>query len=147
MRSYKFPINVFIHMPKLWHIYHDGSGSIESTNTIVSDTIDIITKSSGDITLNVNCYRFSTHMHSSTDINVSGTCNDNICFATGYGYLNAKDLTSSYAWVFAKTSGEIYVNVSSLLIVSINSIGNVYYYGNPPSVQEQINGTGQLIKQ
>jgi hypothetical protein len=147
MRSYKFPINVFIHMPRLWHIFHDGSGTIQSTNTLVGDTIDIITKSAGNVDLRVNCYRASTHMHSSADILLSGTCQDNICFATGNGFLYSQELASGYCWVYGKTSGEIYVNVSGLLQVEVASIGDVYYRGNPAAVQEVHTGTGLLIAQ
>ena len=145
-RSYKYPINVFIHMPKLNHIFHDGAGNISSTNTLVSDTIDVITKSAGDVTLDVNCYRMSVHMHSVADITVTGTCNDNICYATGYGYYHSRGLASDYCWVWAKTTGEIYVSVNSLFQVNIQSVGDVFYTGNP-TVQDVHVGTGKLVKE
>ena len=145
-RSYKFPVTVFIHMPKLNHIFHDGAGSIKSLNTLVSDTIDVITKSAGDVALDVNCYRMSVHMHSVSDITVTGTCNDNICYATGNGFYYSSGLASSYCWVWAKTTGEIYVNVIGLLQVNIQSVGDVYYRGNP-TVQDVHVGTGRLVKE
>jgi hypothetical protein len=147
MRSYKYPINIFIHMPNLFHILHDGSGTIQSTNTITSDTIDIITKSAGNVDLTVNCYKASTHLHSSADIFLSGTCHDNIIFATGNGFQYSEDLTSGYCWIFANTSGQIFVNVSGWLDVDIESLGDVYCKGGPGTINEQHNGPGKLILQ
>jgi hypothetical protein len=147
MRSYKYPINVFIHMPRVLHIFHAGAGLIQSTNVLTGDTIDVITKSSGDVDLTVNCYRVSTHLHSVGDVYLSGTCSDNICFATGNAFLYSQNLVSGYGWVFSNTSGQIYVNITGWFIVTIKSLGDVYCRGNPPIVEETYLGSGKLIMQ
>lgn len=147
VRSYKIPINIFIHMPLLSHIYHDGSGTITSTNTMVNDTIDIITKSAGNVSLDINCNKVLTHLHSNADITLTGFCNQHACYATGYGFVNAQDLVSDYTWIYSISTGDIHVNVNSLLIVTIKSLGDVYYTGNPGTIDQDLRGEGELIHQ
>ena len=146
MRSYKDPINVFIHMPKLLHIYHAGAGTIQSQNTITGDTIDILTKSSGDVKMDINCYHVRTHMHSCGDITLTGNCSEHDCYATGNGFFHGEALGTSYSWVFTRSSGDVSVVASNLLIVDIESIGDVFYSGNPPIIEKQLAGTGRLIE-
>ncbi len=147
MRSYKKEINVYIQVPNLINIYHDGTGKVTATSTLISDTLDIVTKSAGDVALDVNAYLLRTHLHSCADVTVTGNCHDHLCYATGNGFCNAGSLATSYTWIFAKTTGDIHVQVGSLFIVDIESIGDVYYSGNPPTVQKALNGKGRLIPQ
>ena len=147
VRSYKKEITVHVYMPMLLNIYHDGSGKITGTNDLTADTIDIITKSAGDVELLLNCYLVRTHLHSCADITLTGTCHDHLCYATGNGFFNGENLSSDYTWVFAKTTGDIHVRVASLFIVDIESIGDVYYSGSPPFIQQELNGSGKLIPQ
>lgn len=145
VRSYKKEITVHVYLPSLINIYHDGTGKITGTNTLMADTLDIVTKSAGDVVLDVNCYNLRTHMHSCADITVTGISNDHLCFATGNGFLHGDNLTSIYTWIFANTTGDIHISVSGLLIVDIVSIGDVYYSGNPPTIQKRLIGSGRLI--
>ena len=147
VRSYKKEITVHVYLPVLLNIYHDGTGKITSTNNLTADTLDVITKSAGDVDLLVNCYTVRTHLHSCADITLTGTSHDNICYATGNGFFNAQNLSSVYTWVFDNTTGDIHVSVTGLFIVDIESIGDVYYSGSPAVLQQELNGSGKLIPQ
>jgi hypothetical protein len=145
LRSYKKSINVYIHMPVLKYILHDGSGRIESINTITTDTFDLRTRSSGDIELSINNGKLLTHLGGTGDMILSGFTGEHACYATGNGFIHAERLNTGYTWIFSNTTGNAYLDASNLLIVLLHSTGDVYYKPTPSTIQSTVTGTGQLL--
>jgi len=148
MRSYKKgTINVFIKAPALAFIQQFGQGTIQSTNILTTPVIDVLTKGSGDVILEVNNLQILTHLHNTSDIYLSGRTLEHDCYQVHYGFLFAENLDTDYTWIFHNGTGNSYISARNLLIAKLVSAGDVYYYGNPGNVQQEVFGTGQLIPQ
>jgi hypothetical protein len=143
-RSYKKPLNVYIKMPRIKYITSDGTGDVISTNTITTDTLDIMTKNSGNIELTVNNLLVLSHMHGSGDLKIHGSTSEHDVSIGGTAYIYADDLETTYTYIHTFTLGISYVRASSLLICRIDEKGDVFCYGNPATVQKTQNGKGQL---
>ncbi|MBK8876731.1 MAG: hypothetical protein IPN13_23740 [Bacteroidetes bacterium] len=46
-----------------------------------------------------------------------------------------------------KSTGDCFVSVSKEVGVTIEYVGDVYYSGNPYQVDQQVTGSGKLIRQ
>lgn len=143
-RSYKKPLNVYITMPKIHYITSDGTGDIKSIGTITTDTVDIQTKNSGDIELDVNNLCVRTHMHGSGDVTLRGQTSEHDISIGGTCYIYAADLETVYTYINTFTLGTSYIRAGNLLICRIEQKGDIFCYGNPVTVQKEQIGTGQL---
>ncbi|HTA82754.1 MAG TPA: DUF2807 domain-containing protein [Bacteroidia bacterium] len=148
LRSYrKSIITVYITMPRVTYLENEGSGNITSSDTIAMDTLQVQTISSGDINLMVHTNTILGHMFGPGDVTLNGISTNLLCTANGgTGFLYASSLKTSYTFISTTTTGDCYVNASSLLIALINLRGNVYYSGTP-TIESTIKGAGQLIKE
>ncbi len=150
VRGYDEKIKVYITAPYFKYLLNSGIGNIESINTITQDLITFRTGSSGDIILNVNTGTIRASAHGNGDIYLSGTTNSLENDYTGTNFLYASDLqVANYVYLHSVSIGKAYVNApqNGLMDVVIDQSGNVYYSGNPKTVNLTKNSTGDLIKQ
>ncbi|HTA27026.1 MAG TPA: head GIN domain-containing protein [Bacteroidia bacterium] len=151
LRSYKKShINVYITMPELTTITNSGYGTVQSQGTLTFDSLVLnTTNSAGNIDLAVNNRFINAHMFGTADLTLSGNCQTFLCnYFGGTGFIyNGNLVVSSYAFLSSNTTGDSYLNTTGTLGVQIYGQGNVYYTGNPTSVQSSSIGSGQLIKQ
>ena len=147
-RSYKKgAINIFVKMPSVRNIEQHGQGTIQTLNTLTTPVIDVYAKSSGDVILTVNNQKVLTHLQNTSDIYISGKTGEHACYQIHYGYIYAENLDTDYTWIFNNGSGNSYIRARNLLIATLISAGDVYYYGNPTTVQQKISGKGKLVPQ
>lgn len=146
-RSYKKEITVHITLPVIKAIASDSQGFIKSTNTLRSDTVDITIKNAGDIDLKLDVRHVLTHMHGAGDVILSGKTGVHEIHAVGNSFIRCADLFTGYTFIWANTTGNIYVNATKGLGVTIVGSGNVYYSGNPQVITSKTTGTGQIIEQ
>jgi hypothetical protein len=147
-RSYtKGTIKVYITLPTLRYIEHNGSGQIKSQNTISCDVINILTKESGDVELSLDANTVYLGCLGSSDITLHGKSSNLGIFHASEGYLHCEDFPTDVAWTDSKASGNEYLNVKNSLGATIEWAGDVYYTGNPPALETKVNGKGRLIHQ
>jgi hypothetical protein len=147
LRSYSKPINVYISVKHLEKIYYLGTGNITSTNTLRSEYLNLdIWGGCGsfDLNLDVNQGLFLLHL-GTVDITLHGNCNVCSIYQGDYGIFKCKDLTTEYHYITNKGSNDCFVNVSHYFQATINSIGNIYYTGNPDTLIYSAKGEGKLI--
>lgn len=121
---------VYIIMPSLNSVSVSGSASINSTgNFIGSGNFKASISGSGDITLG------------------GGTANNFQINISGSGHVKSFGFVTQQATVNIEGSGNAEITVLQNLNATINGSGNVYYKGNPPTVDSKISGGGQVIKQ
>lgn len=149
MRSYKKSvINVYITMPDITYITSNGVGTIQSTDTLKVNTLQIQTKSAGDVTLMVHAININTHLFGSGNLTLTGTTDNFTCnFFSGTGFLYCDKLQSLYTFLSTATIGDCYITSSGRMDVAIFKLGNVYYSGNPSPIYCTAHGKGQLIKE
>jgi hypothetical protein len=72
---------------------------------------------------------------------------ENCSFCIRYGAtVYADSLYCKYGEVTSETIGNVFVNASEYLNVSIMSAGNIFYYGNPVIYINEKRGVGSLIQ-
>jgi hypothetical protein len=150
VRGYDEKIKVYVSAPYFKYLLNSGIGNIESINTITQDLVTFRTGSSGDITLSVNTGTLRASAHGNGDIYLSGTTNSLENDYTGTNFLYASDLqVANYVYLHSVSIGKAYVNApqNGLMDVVIDQTGNIYYTGNPGTVNLTKNSTGDLIQQ
>lgn len=147
MRSYKKQINVYLFCRNLFMINYNGAGDVKSMNTIVSDSVELnFWSGAGQISLDVQCRIVRIHMHTGVgDAEVSGTTQYLSCFYRGNGQVRCTNLQASDAYIDSKGTNDCYINTTGHLSARIGYIGNVYYSGQPSSIESEITERGRLI--
>jgi hypothetical protein len=143
-RSYKKPLNVYVHAPQIRYITSDGTGDIKSLNTLTAEEIHVQIKNSGNVEITVNNRKVFSHMHGSGDVTLHGSTEEHACSIGGTAYIYAADMETSYTYINTFTLGTSYVRARDLLICKMEEKGDTYCYGNPAVVQKEQLSTGQL---
>jgi hypothetical protein len=125
-----------------------ASGNIISTNTIVSDSLNIaVWDGSGLIDMDIQTVNSVLSLHYGTvDFYIHGYTQVNYIYAASYGPFHCLDLVSTFCFMNNRGSNDCFVNCTKVLEVEIENIGNIYYKGDPEFIKSKITGTGQLIK-
>ena len=150
IRSYKKSvINVYITLPRITFITKAGTGTIQSLDTITTDTFQVRTINAGDSNLTVRAKQIEGHLFGPGDLTLSGSADNFLCnFYGGTGFMYCNNLATGYTYISSSTTGDCYVNANRLLIAVINQRGNIYYTGSPPpAVMQSINSSGKLIQE
>ena len=149
LRSYDVKKEVYIYFKNLNYLFINKQCDIVGIDTIRTDNFDIIDWGDiGSINISLYCVNFRFTMHAGTgDFIFSGITKNQFLYFHGNGYLNAKNLKSSYCDVTSKTTGNIDVFTNKTLITSLYESGNIIYYGNPLNIKINTKySTGELIK-
>ncbi len=148
LRRYDIPINIYIHYVRnqFYKIRTIGSGLITNTNACTSDSIDLESEGSATIAFQMggHCKTY-THQHGTGDITLTGSCEQVVIYSKGTGFTITDGCTNNYTWVYTNTTGKITVHSIGLLITIINGSGNIYYTGNPNTINNTENSTGKLL--
>lgn len=148
LRSYSVPVNVYATVHNLKKIYYNSSGNISTTNPITSKKLTVdVWGGAGTIDLNLDIKGFGyfiVHM-GTADLKLRGNCSICSIYSGEYGLIQAGDLLTGYSFVSNHGSNDVYVKAIQYLSATIESIGNIYYTGNPDSLDIVINGPGEVI--
>ncbi|HRP56774.1 DUF2807 domain-containing protein [Agriterribacter sp.] len=121
---------VFITMPVLTGLSSSGSGDMHAAGEFGSNT------------------NFDVNISGSADITVEkGAAENFVLHSSGSGSFNSFGFTSQNADIAISGSGTAKITVSQKLKVKINGSGSVYYKGDPATVDNDISGSGKVIKQ
>lgn len=148
IRSYNSPIEVHIGAPQIDSIVYQSSGNLISANQFVSDSLKIdILEGGGSINLWVELEKGFFNMHYGTvDLKVRGHSHISYLSSRSYGPANLKELDTEFTYMSSNSTNDCWVRASNTLDVQILNIGNVYYSGNPATIQKEILGEGHLYK-
>ena len=148
LRSYNKPINVYVHVKNLRSIYYKSSGDVTTTNTIITPLLKFVGLGGcGTIDIRMKAYEgFFIQGLGTTDIHLHGMCDICSVYAGDYGPIQCGDLQTIYSYTKNYGSNDCYVKASHFLDATIGSIGNIYYIGDPDTLQTHISGTGSVIR-
>ncbi len=122
-------IKVTIYTTGISKMEMNGSGNISLRDSLKTDRLRMEINGSGNI------YTYNNYVENvEMDIN-------------GSGNINARNLTGRYVYAEISGSGDAEITVQEKLDVKINGSGSVKYWGNPSSVNTDINGSGKVRKQ
>jgi len=124
------------------------SGSdVYSTNTIISERLDLKSTSGSDMKLDVNTSVLNCKSTSGSDLRLSGKTIRLIAEATSGSDIKAADLMAESSQVKATSGADITVNTSKELTAKATSGGDVKYYGNPEKVDKSDSSSGSVRQQ
>lgn len=151
MRSYKAQITIDLYFTNLSSINMTlATGNVIAKDTIRSSSFTYFAESCTNETMLLlhtdSCA--ITVQGATMDISVYGTSKYWSEYShTGVGKFDASKFKTPQALVYNKALGNIYLFASKYIWASILYKGNVYYSGNPSSIQKEEIGTGKLIEE
>jgi len=142
----KEPITILISSPNMDGLTVSGSGSIQSKNSLTSNSLKIVVSGSGDISLDsLNVNNLNSVISGSGKLTASSVTNVikqdvQISGSGSVRFLNMPTLTSD---ITVSGSGNCDVNVINVLSVDISGSGSVRYKG-APTVNSNVSGSGSI---
>jgi hypothetical protein len=146
VRSYDNKISVYVSAPSFNEINHSGLGEVSCQTVLTTDTIIYRVKNAGDLYLSLNNKCIKGDMNGNGDIIATGQTLTHILNAQGECHLKCGNLVTQVSDYYLGTSGPAFLNVNQSLNVTIKNTGNVFYNGNPVSINKNITGSGKLIQ-
>ena len=146
IRSYKKPIRIKVHVPKLKDIFHDGDGTLSSENLLPADTLFLHLTGAGDADLSLNTNLVWIDMYELAEARLHGKNRDLTAYILSQGSLKASELQNQNAYLKLSHQGQAFVEVSGLLKAEISGPGNVFYRNAPAQIQVTGPGPGEVKK-
>ena len=132
LRSHNPPI-VNIKFPTLNKILIKECGIITCEDTLHLNNFLIENQSKlSDINISIDCNRLTVKTHAGTgDFIFKGNCQYAKFYNIGNGHLDSKQLECNTAYIVHRSTGNITINVSNVLMVEDLQHGFLNYYGCP----------------
>ena len=135
---------VYISKEFLNQIHLDGSGDVQALD-LETDHMDLKIHGSGDMELELEgTQTLEIDIDGSGDISLEGNAGTAIWNIDGSGDIDGRDFPVEDAFINIEGSGDIFVNVSNLLDVTIEGSGDVLYLGSPNVINTDISGSGSV---
>lgn len=166
LRSYDYECNMTVFYDSIGQIEYASNGKLTARDSLqglaVFETIEdiegndsltvknmtfglYIVEGSGDIDLTFNCNILKSSFSNSTaTVMLKGEAGYAEHVLNSYGKLDARNLNSNLVTVQSNSTNDAFVWARTRLTTEINSIGNVYYKGNP-YIEKRINGDGNVF--
>lgn len=139
-------VEVYVSAPDFKRINIDGSGNVQ-VNNFDPDDLVIDLNGSGSLSCILGLEELTFSLDGSGDATLNGNCKNGNITISGSGNTYASTFSQETVNITVSGSGHSYLNVSKSLSVTITGSGNVYYQGNPEILEQNITGSGQLIKE
>jgi len=136
-----------LQVKRLDTLVYRSIGNINTIDTLFLDTLVInLYEGAGRVDLIVRANLVTAALHYGTqELVVSGRCGVAYVYSASFGLVDTRDLNASLVYVNNKSANDVYVRASEVLGATIEGLGNIYYYGDPPVVGFNKQGSGELI--
>jgi len=131
VRDQKIPVNVTVYFKNLTSIEHMGYGNITNIDTLKLNSLDILISGQGDVKLTVDIQNIDCNLNKLGDVELTGKCNDLGLISFTHGFFRGKGLQAKVISAYHSGQGDFELYAISSLDISVASIGDVYYRGNP----------------
>ena len=139
-----YELTIDVSMTDLESLVTNSAGSIQALNTFQEDEVMLMINSAVNIYLDLEAGQLNSICSSAGNLYLSGYVTDHNVMLSSAGNLFGFELMTETTSIILNSAGSAQVFVSKLLDVTINSIGSVYYRGNPDVIQ-QINSIGRVF--
>ncbi|MBX7052856.1 MAG: DUF2807 domain-containing protein [Flavobacteriales bacterium] len=147
VRSFKKKITVRIFAPSFPDIQNFSTGDITTVGKISSSIFKIENRTAAgviNLDLDVDTTVIGTHT-GVCDVIVKGESQITQLFNQGVGFIDARDLHTTDAFVNNSSINDVYVNTNGYFFALIEFSGNVYYSGTPNHIDQSVRGEGRVI--
>lgn len=124
-----------------------GNGKIVGVNLFDVGDIDLETRGSGMIDVNLDANKVKSKIDGSGNINIVGTANRHEIDINGSGNLRSFGLLATTVDAKLSGSGDAQVHAQQNLKVRLNGSGSLFYRGSPNDIDIEITGSGNVIQQ
>ena len=138
-----FEITVDVTMTDIEELSTSSAGSIFGENKFEADFIRLVTSSAGNINVEMEAEHLHSTLSSAGNIYLRGSVEKHDATLSSAGNLNAFGLTTNESTVILKSVGNAAVFVSELLDATVNSVGSLYYKGNP-EIRQKVTSIGRI---
>jgi hypothetical protein len=148
VRSFKPRITVKVPIDHVAKLTLRGQGNVDCTDTIVRERFDLAQWGAvGSVRLVLDVDHVDAGLHTGVgDVKLEGRCNGQADLFSGMmAPLDASGMRSRFVSVNNSGIADVRCWATTFLAVQLNSVGDVYYKGDPVNVESWINGTGRLI--
>lgn len=133
---------------QLERITYRSVGNITATTPIRGSTFRLEQwDGHGTVRLEVHVDTCWIGLHTGVgDAVVSGTVQQLSLYTLNFAHIDASSFTAREILLNNSGSGDIRCRATEALYVQVRNVGDVYYAGDPGTVEAQLTGTGRLIK-
>ncbi len=116
------------------------------TVTVSSPRLDgVIVDGSSDVALrNIRSEKFLIQLNGTGDISASGKVKSLMIDVFGSGDVNTRELIADNVEAKLNGTGDLYVTALQSLNATVSGAGDIVYYGNPPVVNSNAFGAGDI---
>ncbi|WP_045113448.1 GIN domain-containing protein [Microscilla marina] len=129
----------------LAQIDHLGFGNILSVDTLRNANLLVNIKGNGNVKLLVNVTNFSCTMLELGDLEVHGKSERSNLFSHNVGFFKGKNFVTTHCTARTRDEGQFEVTVLDSLVATVESTGDIIYYGNPSYVKSNVTGPGRVV--
>lgn len=122
-----------------------GSGNITTEGIQKADSFNAGLSGSGDLDLKVSAKNITAGISGSGNIKLNGNADNLEIGISGSGDVNAFGLKANDVQVGVSGSGDVEVTSNGNLKAAVAGSGDIYYKGNPQSVNAKSSGSGDVI--
>lgn len=138
------PFVVHIRVPVIDVVELDGSGNVKADGSFTAGAVKLAVNGSGDIDMAFAARSVDVQVQGSGDVTVAGSCTELRAAVVGSGDINARDLQAESVQASVSGSGDIVVHATKRLNAAISGSGDVVYAGDPMTVDQRIDGSGEV---
>lgn len=144
IRPYDYELNATLYFKDIKNLVFSASGKLTTENNYTGELSagDFynfeVDDGSGDIDLNIsNCNDFRiAYKFGVSRLTIHGENNTGLSvYKKSYGILDAQNYETQTVDISNNAQGDCYINASKLIKARINHCGNIYYKGDPDSIQ------------
>lgn len=144
MRLSKAPI-FYITYTGLESLAIEGSGSIDSDNPIIAETLTLMLSGHSYVNLEIEAKELMAKIFGSTNCQLKGETTKQVLEISGSSSYRGIDLRSKETVIDITGAGSAWVFATDTLNATLHGSSSLYYRGSP-SVTQKINGSGRLQK-
>ncbi|MEI6748995.1 MAG: head GIN domain-containing protein [Bacteroidota bacterium] len=139
------PVKIYIPVKLIDDLQINGSGNIETKNSILAQTLSLKINGSGNLKLNLSAETIFSEINGSGSIYLKGSAKSHETLINGSGNVEAENMATERTEITVNGSGSCKVFAISKLKVLVRGSGGVEYKGTP-DVATTIKGSGSVNK-
>ncbi len=124
-------LNVYISSPEINYINASGAASIESTNALATDRLEVIASGASDIKLVVDVDELKTEASGASTIRLSGNAKNHHAKGSGASDIKAKSLQTINATAVSSGASSVTINATGQASRKTSGAGTINISGNP----------------
>jgi hypothetical protein len=139
-------LKIMLKVIELDKISISSAGDVRSENQLITENLDIVLSSAGNLKLNVSANTIDCNISSSGDVTLWGSADILIADLSSAGDLHAFDLIARSVKVDVSSAGDAEVHATGEIEMNASSAGDVRYKGIARVIKSNTSSAGSIKK-